>query len=138
MNARWMLIPIAAMLGCASVKPTEARRDVGELVEGRLGLPAVIPEEQDAESRARVRARVAELMAEPLTPDRAMQVAMLNNRELRATLEELGVAQAELVQAGLLQNPVISGDLVNSTKGYGLGGGLALSQSLLSAFLIPA
>ena len=138
MNARWMSIPIVAMLGCASVKPTEARRDVGELVEGRLGLPAVIPEEQDAESRARVRARVAELMAEPLTPDRALQVAMLNNRELRATLEELGVAQAELVQAGLLQNPVLSGDLVNSAKGYGLGGGLALSQSLLSAFLIPA
>ncbi|HEY0135375.1 MAG TPA: TolC family protein [Nannocystis sp.] len=137
MKARYLLIPLVT-LGCASVKPTESRRDVGELVEGRLGLPAMIPEEQDAESRARVRARVAELMAEPLTPDRALQVAMLNNRELRATLEELGVAQAELVQAGLLQNPVISGDLVISTKGNGLGGGLALSQSLLSVFLIPA
>lgn len=139
MNTRWMLIPAAAtVLGCASVQPTEARRDVGELVEGRLGMPAAIPEEQDAESRARVRARVAELLAEPLTPDRALQVAMLNNRELRATLEDLGVAQAELVQAGLLQNPVISGDLVVSTKGNGLGGGIALSQSLLSVFLIPA
>jgi hypothetical protein len=63
---------------------------------------------------------------------------MLNNRELRATLEELGVAQADLVDAGLLANPTISGDLVNSTRGNGLGGGLALSQSLLSVFLIPA
>jgi cobalt-zinc-cadmium efflux system outer membrane protein len=139
MNTRWMSIPIAAtLLGCASVQPTEARRDVGELVEGRLGLPAAVPEQQDAASRARVRARVGELLAAPLTPDRALQVAMLNNRELRATLEDLGVAQAELVQAGLLQNPVISGDLVVSTRGNGLGGGLALSQSLLGVFLIPA
>ncbi len=139
MSPRSLLIPVAAtLLGCASVQPTEARRDVGALVEDRVGLSDAIPEQQDAESRARVRARVAELMAQPLTVDRALQVAMLNNRELRATLEDLGVAQAELVQAGLLQNPVISGDLVNSTKGNGLGGGLALSQSLLSVFLIPA
>ncbi|MBA3549056.1 MAG: TolC family protein [Nannocystis sp.] len=128
----------ATLLGCASVQPTQARRDVGELVEQRVGLPDAIPEQQDAESRARVRARVDELMTQPLTVDRALQVAMLNNRGLRATLEDLGVAQAELVQAGLLQNPVISGDLVNSTRGNGLGGGLALSQSLLSVFLIPA
>jgi len=139
MNARWLLIPTAATLfGCASVQPTQARRDVGEIVERRVGLADVVPEKQDADSRARVRTRVAELMAEPLTVERALQVAMLNNRELRATLEDLGVAQAELVQAGLLENPTISGDLVNSTRGYGLGGGLALSQSLLSAFLIPA
>lgn len=134
-----LMIPLAAsVLGCASVKPTEARRDVAEIVEQRAGLADVIPEQEDDESRAKVRARVDELMANPLNLDRALQVAMLNNRELRATLEELGVAQADLVDAGLLANPVISGDLVNSTRGYGLGGGLALTQSLLSVFLIPA
>jgi hypothetical protein len=41
----------------------EARRDVAELVEQRAGLPDVIPEQEDAESRAKVRARVDELMA---------------------------------------------------------------------------
>lgn len=134
-----LMLPLAAsVLGCASVKPTEARRDVAEIVDQRAGLPDVIPEQEDAESRAKVRARVDDLMAKPLTLDRALQVAMLNNRELRATLEELGVAQADLVDAGLLANPTISGDLVNSTRGNGLGGGLALSQSLLSVFLIPA
>lgn len=139
MRGRQVVLPVATvLLGCGSVQPTKARRDVGELVERRAGLSNVIPEKQDAESRARVRERVAKLMAEPLTLERALQVAMLNNRELRAVLEELGVAQAELVQAGLLENPVIAGDLVNSTRGYGLGGGLSLTQSLMSAFLIPA
>jgi outer membrane protein, heavy metal efflux system len=135
---RWIPCSLVALLGCASVKPTGARRDVAEIVERRVGLQDVIPEAQDEASRARVRARVAELMAQPLTLDRALQVAMLNNRELRGVLEDLGVAQAELVEAGLLKNPTISGDLVNSTRGNGLGGGLALSQSLLSVFLIPA
>lgn len=139
MNVRKIVICASAgLLGCGSVQPTKARREVGEIVEQRVGLPDVIPEKQDADSRARVRARVSEMIAEPLTLERALQVAMLNNRELRAVLEELGVAQAELVQAGLLENPVIAGDLVNSTRGNGLGGGLSLTQSLLSAFLIPA
>jgi len=53
-------------------------------------------------------------------------------------LEDLGVAQADLVQAGLLQNPTIAGDLVNSTRSNGLGGGVSLTQSLISVFLIPA
>ena len=139
MIVRWSIVPATAMLAaCAAVQPTAARREVGALVEQRAGVADAIPEQQDADSRARVRARVAALMARPLTVERALQVALLNNRELRATLEQLGVAQADLVQAGLLQNPVISGDLVNSTRGNGLGGGLGLSQSLLSVFLIPA
>lgn len=132
------LMAALAVAGCASVKPTEARREVGEIVTERAGVDDPIPAREDEESRAEVRARVDALLSKPLTIDRALRIAILNNRELRATLEELGVAQADLVQAGLLQNPVISGDLVFSTKGNGLGGGLSLSQSLLSAFLIPA
>ena len=100
--------------------------------------PDVITPAQDEESRAQVDARVDELLAAPLSRSGAVQVALLNNRSLRATMESLGVAQADLVQAGLLQNPVIGGDLVVSSAGNGLGGGLSLSQSLLSVFLIPA
>lgn len=127
-----------ALAGCATTSPAGPRQELGELVEARAGAADAIPPEQDEESRARVRERVKALLAEPLTPERAVQVALLNNRMLQATIEELGVAQAELVQAGLLENPTIAGDLVFSTRGYGLGGGLSLSQSLLSVFLVPA
>lgn len=129
---------LLALAACASTSPAGPRGELGELVEQRAGLQEAIPAEQDAESRARVRARVKTLLAQPLTPERAVQVALLNNRQLQATIEALGVAQAELVQAGLLENPMIAGDLVASTRGFGLGGGLSLSQSLLSVFLIPA
>lgn len=133
-----LLLAVTVLSACASIHPTKSRRKVGDLVEQRTGAKDVITEKQDERSRAQVRKRVAELVAKPLTLDRAVQIALLNNRELRAVLEDLGVAQADLVQAGLLQNPTIAGDLVSSTQGNGLGGGVSLTQSLMSVFLIPA
>jgi outer membrane protein TolC len=52
--------------------------------------------------------RVAELLAKPLTVDDAVQVALLNNRGLQADFQELGVTEAEVVQAGRLPNPGFS------------------------------
>jgi cobalt-zinc-cadmium efflux system outer membrane protein len=132
------VVILACASACASVKPTKSRREVDALVEARTGFADTVTDEQDAESRAKVRERVDALLGKPLTAERAVQIALLNNRELRAVFEELGVAQADLVQAGLLQNPTIAGEIVNSTQGNGLGGGLSLTQSLLSVFLIPA
>lgn len=51
---------------------------------------------------------VSKLLSQPLTADTAVQVALLNNHRLQATLEELGIAQADLVEAGLLRNPVFT------------------------------
>ena len=41
-----------------------------------------------------------------LTVDRAVQAALLNNPQVRAELTRLDAAQAELIQAGLLRNPM--------------------------------
>jgi cobalt-zinc-cadmium efflux system outer membrane protein len=55
---------------------------------------------------AQVAEEVRKLSAGQLTADTATQIALLNNRNLQATYAELGVAQADLVQAGLLENPI--------------------------------
>jgi len=52
--------------------------------------------------------RVTELLTQPLTADSAVQVALLNNRGLQATYQEIGIAEAELVQASRLPNPGFS------------------------------
>ncbi|MEO7392595.1 MAG: TolC family protein, partial [Ramlibacter sp.] len=52
--------------------------------------------------------RVAELLSAPLTADAAVQVALLNNRGLQASFAELGIGEADLVQAGRLSNPRLS------------------------------
>lgn len=63
---------------------------------------------RDDAKRAQIKARVDELLAEPLTMDAAVQIALLNNRGLQADFDALGVSEAERVQAGRLPNPGFS------------------------------
>ncbi|WP_165703776.1 TolC family protein [Enhygromyxa salina] len=135
-----MSVVLAASLstGCAALQPTKARAEVSDMVATRVGVDDAISLEVVKDSRERVQARVAELLEHPLSLDDALRLALLNNRRFQAKLEALGIAQADLVEAGLLENPVIAGDFVISSLGNGFGGGLSLSQSLLSVFLIPA
>lgn len=53
-----------------------------------------------------------ELLGRPLDADGAVRIALLNNRELRATLREVGIARGELLQAGFLPNPTIEAELL--------------------------
>src|SRR5690606_25837840 len=48
------------------------------------------------------------LLGKPLTPDTAVQVALLNNLGLRTSFAELGIAEADLVAAGWMRNPSFS------------------------------
>jgi hypothetical protein len=52
--------------------------------------------------------QVAHLLAVPLSPDAAVQVALLNNRDLQAAYNDLGISEAAYVQASLPPNPGIS------------------------------
>jgi outer membrane protein TolC len=52
-----------------------------------------------------VRSIVKDLLASPLSVDNAVQAALLNNPGLQATYAELGIAEADLVQAGRMTNP---------------------------------
>ena len=60
------------------------------------------------EQRSQVAARVDELLAQPLTADTAVQVALLNNPGLQASFDQLGISEAERVQAGRIPNPGFS------------------------------
>ena len=48
------------------------------------------------------------MLKQPLSADSAVRIALLNNRGLRASLANLGVAEADLVQAGRMSNPSFS------------------------------
>ena len=109
--------------------------DVSTTVEARSGKRVVwnLGTELDAQVAQEVRA----LLHDTLTADGAMQVALLNNRELQALYAELGVAQADLVQAGLLKNPVFDGVAL-----FPVGGGpakldLNVALDFLDIFYIP-
>ena len=101
------LLASAALLGgCASFTPDGGFAVVEKTAKDRLGKDvqwARSDADQDSISK-----RVSELLSKPLTVDDAVQVALLNNRGLQATFQELGITEAEVVQAGRLPNPGFS------------------------------
>jgi cobalt-zinc-cadmium efflux system outer membrane protein len=95
------------LTGCATVPKNAGFADVQGLVGERMGQ--VIEWNGNTVDDQAVQAEVNHMLSHDLTVDEAVQIALLNNLHLQATFEDLGVSQAEVVQAGLLKNPVFSG-----------------------------
>jgi len=97
---------VAALLfgGCAGVDRRAGFGDVRDTVSGRLDKRVVWYHDSKADQE--VERTIDVLLQDELTVDEAIQVALLYNRDLQAAYEEVGVAQADLVEAGLLRNPV--------------------------------
>ena len=77
--------------------------DVAKTVSNRTGQTVQLP--RTTTESEKVDEAVAQVLQTNLTADTAVRIALLNNRSLRATLEEIGMARADLIQAGLLRNP---------------------------------
>ena len=119
---------VAATLVTTACAPSDARfGDVRTTVADRTDLDAHWDGAGDAEAATE---RVRELLAEPVGPDQAVQVALLHNPELQASLDELGIRNAQVLEATLLPNPHAEG-----AAGFGHGdepdlhGSLAISVS---------
>jgi outer membrane protein TolC len=104
MNTALLLILAAIFLcGCAGFSNDGGFKEVAGATRTHLAMDLKWPR-TDAE-QAKVAAEVAGLLAQPLSADDAVQIALLNNRGLQASFEELGVSEADLVQSGRLPNP---------------------------------
>lgn len=79
---------------------------------------------------------VEALLSAPLTADSAVKIALLENRELQAAFEALGVARGELQRALRLPNPTLEGGL--SFEGGATDIELSLSQDLSELIFLPA
>lgn len=133
---KWLAPLVAfAFAGCADAPKDAGFGDVQRDVAARTGRH-VEWDRGSADDHA-VSRQVRSMLASGLTADEAVQVALLNNRTLQATYEGLGVAQAELVQAGLLHNPVFDAD-VKFLEGGGTIVELAVVQDFLDVLFIPA
>lgn len=93
--------------GCATVDPSAAFIDVSGKVRERSGEDARFTR-SPAEAKE-VEALVRGILKDELSADAAARIALVNNRDLQATLQELGIAQADLAQASRIANPHFSG-----------------------------
>ncbi len=90
---------VLALGGCTSFSPDaglsvardyagdELKKDIVKITDEGVALTA--------------QARVEQLLRRPLTPDSAVQIALLKNRGLQAAFSDLGVSEAQYVQATL-------------------------------------
>ncbi len=122
--------------GCATVDPGVAFIDVSNKVRERSGQNAKFI--RSPAEALEIETLVREILKEELTAERAARIALVNNRELQAHLQDLGVAQADLAQADRLANPGLSiFDRFAHQEPKGQNYEISLVQDLLDILVRP-
>jgi outer membrane protein, multidrug efflux system len=100
-----LIVAALALAGCATVSPDNNASDLNALTSGKTaGIAAQVAVAETAATRE----AVAKLLAEPITSESAVRIALLNNPGLHASMATLGISDADRVQAGTLPNPHFS------------------------------
>lgn len=94
------------LTGCATADPQGAFLEVEELVKARTGHNLVWYGEMHA--RPATDPRVTELLAGPLAAEDAVEIALLRSAAIQGALADLGIAEADVDQAGRPPNPTLS------------------------------
>lgn len=118
--------------GCAQFSKDGGMALVSDQTGSVVGASAVkIKNEADA---AAAQARVRSLLATPLSANAAVEIALLNNRALQAAYNELGVSEADMIEASLPPAPSFS--LVHLT-GAELEIERQITQNILVLLTLP-
>jgi hypothetical protein len=128
---------IAAQLSlaaCASFSPDGGISIVQETAAVELGKDVV--KDTSTFEAALIGDRVRELLGRSLTADAAEQIALLNNQGLQASYNELGISEAQYVQASLPPNPTVF--LLKTVAPNSLGFTEAVTGNLIALVTLPA
>lgn len=136
MNKRVLLLLASSILlllnGCVRVdtNPQPTFHQIHEHMQELTGY--------DIYWDASLKELIDEILKRELTDDHAVQLALLNNPHLQAVYETLGIAKAQLAQAGLLKNPIFSLSYRFSTHSSITDLiDMSLMQNFLEILLIP-
>lgn len=134
---RFRLLPgvilVTLLGGCATFSRDGGFDSVAQVAQARLGKE-VKPLRSSADAIA-LDVKIKSLLAAPLTADSTVQIALLNNRGLQAGYAELGIAEADLMQAGRLQNPGF--DFKRVTQGADTMIERTFTMNVLNLIMLP-
>ena len=99
-------LTLLALGGCTTLSSDGGFGPVEQAAKERLGQE--VKWTRSDVDRDFVDNRVTQLLEQPLSADAAVQIALLNNKGLQASFSELGISDADRVQAGRLPNPGFS------------------------------
>ncbi len=105
-----------------------------EAVERAVGVPAQLLLHDAATAAATSDA----LLAEGLTADEAVQVALLKNPNVRAAMLSIGVSRADFVQSTLFTNPTLFLSFGFPDSGGNPNMEVTLAQNIAELWLVPA
>lgn len=113
--------------GCATVNPQQDYRRARELIEKSTGFERAYNPEEAGLSEDELSA----ILADGLALDDAVQLALLNNRQLQVSFLDIGMARADLVQSGLFANPSLGVGVL-----FPAGGGRSNIQADLAQHIV--
>ncbi|HEY0141665.1 MAG TPA: TolC family protein [Thermoanaerobaculia bacterium] len=127
-----VILAALALTACVSVPRDAGVSEIGQALAQRGG-PAV---EWSAQPASADHERVASMLADELTADEAVAIAMVNSPRLQVTLAELGIARADLIEASTITNPVFEFEIRFPGEPY-RPYELRLAQSLIELIQLP-
>ena len=96
----WLLVMSAALGGCVTEM---SNGPVAEITQAEIGLiPTPVSTDVDLQH---ISERTRVLLRKPLSAEASVEIALLNNRSLQASYNELGLAQAALIRGSFPANP---------------------------------
>ncbi len=123
----------SALVGCSQVRPEADFARARQLITESTGVETVY----DPDAPLLTDEELDALLADGLTLDETLRIALLNNRRLHAEFMSIGIAKADWVQAGLFSNPTL-GFSVQFPEGGGRSNiQTAVAQSIADLWQIP-
>jgi outer membrane protein TolC len=124
------LVLISLFTACATVQTDQEADRIRQIAEERVGTKTFW--QQSNEDQLSVQHEIDLLLADGLSKQDAVRIALINNRTLQSIFEEIGIAKSDLVQAGLITNPSLEA-LIRFPSGGGrtnleAGGFLSISD----------
>lgn len=98
-----LLFISVTLSGCATFSKDGGFGTVQKITKDLIGKD--VQWVKSVEDQDSVQSRTEELLKKPLTVNDAVQIALFNNKGLQAAFYDLGISEADLVQAGKLPNP---------------------------------
>ena len=131
-----LMFAVLIGLGAGCAAPPASFDRVESSVAERTGKKVLWA--RGASDNTQVEQSIRALLGRRLTADSAVQIAFLNNRDLQAEFEEIGIAQGEWIEAGLLSNPSFSASARFPDRSpSGTNVEYSVAQNFLELVLIP-
>ncbi|ROH85660.1 hypothetical protein ED208_16790 [Stagnimonas aquatica] len=125
-----LVLAVLGLSACASLPPDLGRSDVSAAVVAR---GQALPTGDTAQLSA-------QLLAQPLTPDNAITLALIHSPAVRQTTAQLGLAAADVYDAARIANPVFSASRLTSNDPAAVSAqiGLGIALSFTDLIFLPA